>query len=271
MTKGRTSLFTLILLLVCTMLTPSSAEAAAVELSAPIQASFNKTVASADSSTAAKLNALYKELGTLLEQDRNSETKIKALHYRNEEALIALRKQIREMDAGKLDKLSTQVLQTKNKYEPLFTRYTAANKQITVAKPLKNKLLNSLLRAQADALKLSVQLARQDIRSKEDALRTAKTATALKIKNARNTLATIDPLKVQIKAQRSAASLPRKSLSPVWTNFKYAIKQGEAKSTLDSLSTLVRLSRQIMDQQNKIDALEIKISEIITRLKAQIL
>jgi hypothetical protein len=271
MSKGKSILLSLILLLMYTILSPSPAEAAAVELSVPIQASFNKTAASADSATAVKLNTLYKELGTLLEQDRNSEAKIKALHYRNEEALIVLRKKIREIDADKLNKLTTQVLQTKERYKPLFAHYTSANKQITLAKPLKNKVLNSLLRAQADALKLSVQLARQDIKNKEDSLKSAKTATALKIKNARNTLATIDPLKVQIKAQRSAANLPRKSLSPVWTNFKYAIKQGEAKSTLDSLSTLVRLSRQIVDQQKKIDSLEIKISDIITRLKAQIL
>jgi hypothetical protein len=60
-------------------------------------------------------------------------------------------------------------------------------------------------------------------------------------------------------------------LSPVWTNFKYAIKKSEAKSTLDALATLVMLSRQITEQQQKIYLLEIKIGDIIVRTKAQFL
>ncbi|WP_373232912.1 hypothetical protein [Cohnella sp.] len=270
MPKVKPALCVLFLLLTCVFFAAIPASAATVELSAPIRGAFDKTVASADSKTATKLNSLYKELGTLLEQDRNTEAKIKALHYRNEEALIALRKQIRVIDADKLGKLEAQVKQTKDRYKPLFALYTSVNKQITIAKSLKNKTLNSLLRAQADGIKLSVQFARQDIKNKENNFKAAKGAAALKIKAARDTLATIDPLKVQIKAQRSAASLPRKSLSPVWTNFKYAIKKSDARSTLDSLAMLVILTRQIMNQQLKIEALEIKISGIITRTKAQI-
>lgn len=271
MSKEKTTLFVIFLVLACVLFAVSPVSAATVELTAPIRTAFDKAVAAADSKTAAKLNSLYTELSSLLEKDRNTEAKIKALHYRNEEALIALRKQIREIDADKLDKLEEQVKQTKDRYKPLFELYTSVNKQITFARPLKNKTLNSLLRAQADGIKLSVQIARQDIKNKENSLKAAKTATALKIKTARDTLATIDPLNVQIRAQRSAASLPRKSLSPAWTNFKYAIKKSDAKSTSNSLTTLVTLCRQIMDQQVKIDALEGKINEIITRTKAQIL
>jgi hypothetical protein len=245
--------------------------AATVELTVPIKSAFDATAAAADSQTAAKLNLLYRDLGALLAQDRNSEVKIKALHYRNEEQLIALRKQIQVIDADKLNKLETQVKQTRERYKPLFAMYTSLNQQITVARSMKNKTLNAVLRTQADAMKLAVQFARQDIKSDESALQTAKAATARKIQAARETLSAIDPLKVQVKAQRNAASLPRASLSPVWTNFKHAIKKIETKSTLDSLATLVMLSRQIAEQQQKIYALEVKITDILVKTKAQIL
>jgi hypothetical protein len=245
--------------------------AATVELTVPIKSAFDATAAAADSQTAAKLNLLYRDLGALLAQDRDSEVKIKALHYRNEEQLIALRKQIQVIDADKLNKLETQVKQTRERYKPLFAMYTSLNQQITVARSMKNKTLNAVLRTQADAMKLAVQFARQDIKSDESALQTAKAATARKIQAARETLSAIDPLKVQVKAQRNAASLPRASLSPVWTNFKHAIKKIETKSTLDSLATLVMLSRQIAEQQQKIYALEVKITDILVKTKAQIL
>ncbi len=274
MPQGKPAPFVLFLTLLCAIVftvPAGKAAAATVELTVPVKTAFDKTAASADSPTAAKLNSLYQDLGTLLGQDRDIETKIKALHYNNEETLIALRKQIRVINADKLSKLEAQVKLTKDRYKPLFEAYASVNKQITIARSLKNKTLNALLRTQADALKLSVQYAREDIRAKEAPLKEAKEATSRLIKAARETLAGIDPLKVQIKAQRSAASLPRASLSPVWTNFKYAIKQNEAKSALDSLGTLVMLSRQIVDQQQKIYALEVKITDIIVKTKAQIL
>lgn len=250
---------------------PVSVAAATIELTTPIKVSFDKTTTSANTQTATKLVTLYRELGSLLEQDRNSESKIKSLHYRNEEALIALRKQIREIDADKLSKLEAQVKQTKERYEPLFALYASVNEQIRAAKYLKNKTLNALLRAEADGMRPAILLARQDIKNKEVELKAAKVSTAKTIKSARETLAAIDPLKVQVKSQRSAASLPRKSLSPAWTNFKYAIKKSEAKGTLDALETLVMLSRQIAEQQQKIYLLEVKISDIIDRTKTQFL
>jgi hypothetical protein len=181
-----------------------------------------------------------------------------------------LRKQIRAIDADKLNNVETQVKQTRERYKPLFAMYTSLNQQITVARSMKNKTLNAVLHTQADAIKLTVQFAREDIKSKEAVLQATKAATARKIQAARDSLAAIDPLKVQVKAQRNAASLPRASLSPVWTNFKYAIKKSEAKSTLDSLATLVILSRQIVEQQQKIYALEVKITDILVKTKAQI-
>jgi hypothetical protein len=271
MPQGKPALFFFLIVLLFAIFTATPAVAATVELSVPIKVTFDKAVASADSQTAAKLNSLYRELGTLLEQDRNSETKIKALYYRNQEALIALRKQIREIDADKLSQLEAQVLQTKEQYKPLFTQYNSINKQISLARAIKSKTLSSVLRAQADGMKPAVEFAREHIKLRETELKEAKVNTNRIIKAARANLETIEPLEVQIRSQRSAASLHRKSLSPVWTNFKYAIKKSAARSTLDSLATLVMLSRQIAFQQQKIYTLEVKISDIITKTKAQIL
>ncbi|KIL37559.1 hypothetical protein SD71_02785 [Cohnella kolymensis] len=263
-------IFTVLAALVCLTSIPAAMSAATVELTAPIKAAFDKTAASADGKTAAVMSSLYNALGIYQEEDRNWEGKIKALHYQNEQALIAVRKQIKEIDADKLKKLDTEVKQTRERYKPLFAGYTALNKQISASRKLKNKNLTAALSAQADVMKLAVQLARQDIDAKETALKTAKDSTARTIKTLRDALAAIDPLKVQITAQRSAASLPRKGLSPVWTNFKYAIKKTDAKRTFDSLETLVFLSRQIVQQQQKIHALETRISGIISKVKAQI-
>lgn len=265
-------LFVFMFFICISVLSPSLASAStAIELTVPIKLAFDKTVSAADSQSATRLNTLYSELDAHLKQDTDLEARIKALHYRNEESLIAVRKEIRSINSDQIDNLAKQVQTTKDRYQPLFDAYAALNKQISLAKPLKNKALNALLRTQADAMKLSVQYAREDIRAKEASLKSIKAATSKKMKAARTSLAAIDPLTVQIKAQRSATSVPRSNRSPVWTNFKYAIKKSEIRGTLDALSTLVNLTRQIVAQQQKIEALELKILDKITQTKAQFL
>ncbi|MFC5469318.1 hypothetical protein ACFPPD_11350 [Cohnella suwonensis] len=245
------------------------ASAAAVELTAPIKAAFDATVKAADAGNAAKLTRLYADLAALLAQDVALEARIKTAHFANEEAIGAARKRIRDIDADKLAKLDAQVKQAKERYRPLFDAYAGLNKQITAARLLKNKTLNSLLRTQADAMKLPVQLAREDIRAKTEAHQDAKATAARKIKSARDWLSAVEPLQTQIKAHRSAAGLPRSSRSPAWTNFKHASKKSEVRGTLDSLGMLTTLSRQIVERQQKILALEGKIAEIVAETKAR--
>ncbi|MBO9597222.1 MAG: hypothetical protein J7559_05305 [Cohnella sp.] len=249
---------------------PAAMQAAAVELSAPIKADFDKTVAAADAGMAAKLKQLYPALQASLNEDLQLMAQIKAQRYANEQALLALRKEIRVIDGAKLDKLKAEVAQMKAKYKPLFDEYTALNKQIAVIRKLKSKLLNDALRIQADAMKVATQLARDNIRAKEAELKNAKAAASAKIKAARDTLGETDTLKVKIKSLNGAAALPRKSQSPVWTDFKYAIKKSETRSALNALETLTSLAKQVADKQREVLAAEKKIAAVIAKTKTQI-
>ncbi|WP_027086127.1 hypothetical protein [Cohnella panacarvi] len=249
---------------------PAAMQAAAIELTAPVKADFDKTVKGADAGSAAKLKQLYPALQASLNEDLQLKAQIKAQHYANEQALLALRKEIRLVDGAKLDKLKGEVAQMKAKYKPLFDEYTALNKQIAIVRKLKSKLLNDALRFQADAMKVATQLARDKIRAKETELKNAKAAAAAKIKAARNTLGETDTLKVKIKSLNSAAALPRKSQSAVWTDFKYAIKKSETRSALNALDTLASLAKQVADKQREVLAAEKKIAAVIAKTKTQI-
>ena len=250
---------------------PAGVSAAAIELTSSLKASLDKTAASADAKKGARLRELYAELGTQLKADKDAAAKVKALQYRNEEAAILVRKQIREIDAAKVSRSAADVQQAKTRYKPLFDGYTALNKQLSLAKSLKSKTLSSALSLQAQVMKLSVQAAREDIKKKEAAHKAAKTAASGKIKAARDSLAAIDSLKVQIRAQRSSLSATRNGLSPVWSNFKYALKKNDAGSAGNALASLVASFKSIVAQQSKIYALETKISDTISATRARYL
>jgi len=84
-------------------------------------------------------------------------------------------------------------------------------------------------------------------------------------------LAAIDPFKVQIKAHRSSLSQMRASQSPVWSNFKYALKKYDANGAHNTLASLVASAKQIAAQQQKIYTLEAKISDVVAATRSRYL
>lgn len=249
---------------------PLGASAATIEFTSTVKTSLDRTIAKADSGQADKLNARYNELLSLLQQDDELDARIKALHSGNTDAAAALSKQIKGIDREKLDKLTADVAQTKEKHKPLFASYTDLNKQLELARQLKNKPLTEMLRFQAEVVKLTVQAARAEIKTKEEPLKAAKDTNAKLVKKIRAKLDDADPLKEQIKAKQSAIKIAERGLSPLWNTFKQAAKQGDVSITLETLSSLVTLAGQINDEKQKIVALETKVSDIIAAAKAMI-
>lgn len=249
---------------------PTALLAASMEFTASIKTAWDKTLAKADLTMKAKLNVLYKDFTALQVQEQNTDEQINKIHYANEQAELALRKQIKLIDAAKLEQLENQVKATRDRYKPLFEMYSSVNQQITAARAFKDKNLNAFLRSQADSMKIAVQIARQDIKAKEEALKTAKTLTAKKMKTLRDILAGADPLEIEIRAQKSAISSTKKRASSSWTTFTQAVKKLEASSTYDSFSSVVSYTRQAAYQKQNIQTLENRISDIIAKAKKQL-
>ncbi|TXK81449.1 hypothetical protein [Paenibacillus sp. N3.4] len=77
-------------------------------------------------------------------------------------------------------------------------------------------------------------------------------------------------VKTQIKAKQTAIRTSKASMSPNWSAFKLAAKKEDPSGVLSSLSSLLSLSRQIIEEKQKILKLENRISDIIAAAKAQI-
>jgi len=248
---------------------PHSVMAASGQLTATDLSAFEKTASAAEKPISDKMRALLHDLVLLQEEERDWEAKFKAVRYRNEESFIEIRKLIKLIEAEKLNKLENQVKQTRERYQPLFQAYSTLNQQISAARRLKNKELILVLRSQADVMKAAVQLARQDVRSKEAALRAVKAAKAAKVKKIRGILGETETIQVQIKETKNSISMLNKQASPIWSNFKLAVRQNNARSTSDSLSALVSIIRRTVNYTKDIHALEQKISGILVKAKEQ--
>ncbi|UVI30755.1 hypothetical protein [Paenibacillus spongiae] len=243
---------------------------AAISISSTFQSSLDKTLAAADGTMSSKISSQYKDFASLQQEDARWDASIKAIHYQNEEAESLLRKQIKLIDAAKIDKLELQVKQTRERNKKLLDLYASLNRQIAASRSIGTKEMTSMLRSQAEALKPAVQLARQDIRNKEDALKAAKANAARMMKKIRAALDETDPLVIRIKAERSSTDIPKKSLAAEWKKAGNAVKKRDAAATLASLTTSVSLTRQIIEQKRKIHTLETKIAAVIQQAKSQL-
>jgi uncharacterized cupredoxin-like copper-binding protein len=268
--KLRLTAVLVVALFLTTTLWSSSVFAATLQFTDAVKASLTKTAQAAGGAKQTKLMKQYDDLASLQKQSADWDSKTSTLHYSNETILSSLRKKIKDIDADKIIKLEDQVKQTKAKYQPLFTTYSSLTKQATAAKSLKDKTLYKALRGQADVLKITVDLARQDIRAKETSLKTAKTDKSRKATQVRSILSEIDPLKTKIKSERSLQSTPNKSITTEWTNFKGAAKKGDADRSSDSLARLLTLSGQVSTYKQNIYNLEVKISAVLGRAKLQL-
>ncbi|NRF92561.1 hypothetical protein HQN89_16320 [Paenibacillus frigoriresistens] len=245
------------------------ASAASFEITTTIQASLDKTIAGATQTQANKISSLYSEFLTLQKQEQDWDAKINTLHSRNKDNSAELGNLAKEIDSAKLAKLEEEVTRTRARHQPLLSQYTALNKQIEAARLLNSKSLNAMLRIQAAAMRIPVQLARFDISAKVKASQAAKDKASKATKKIRSSLNDMDPTNVQIKAKQGAIKTIQNSLSPIWSSFKQGAKKEDTSAVQGSLTSMISLSRQMNAEKESIFKLETKISEALAGIKAQ--
>lgn len=259
-----------LLVLLFTLVSPITLAAASYEFSVTAKTAFDKMKAAADKGTSAKLVSYYTELQTSQKQTIEWDLRIDKLHYQNEETELATRKRIREVDAEKLIRLEAVVVQTKKKYEPLFHLYDTLNQQLNIAKSFKDKILTNVLKPQVETTKAAVSLAKLDIRNKETTLKAAKANTAKTIKDLRELLSGIDPLKVKIKASKSAISSIKKQFMTETAILNQVVKKGDSSATLSSFIRMLAHTKQINEQKQKTYAYEEQTKVLIAKVDAKI-
>lgn len=249
----------IIRIVICAMIVMAigsiTVSAATVELELPIQTSLDKISKSTDTTFKAKVLGLTASLLTSQEQIKSWELKIVEIHSSNEEALLRLQQQIKEIDAVKIELLASDLEKTKDRYRPIFTAYNP---------------LSTLLGSKIKVATAAVQLARADIELKQSKLKKAKDHKANTVRLIRGTLAQINDYRVQAKAAKSNVSLQKTRMTAAGKSFNLAIKKADMKSGLDYLTSLAALSKQMVEQKQKIQAAERIISSIIMKAKDQI-
>jgi len=260
----------LVLFTLAVLLAAAPVYAADPTLTPTQQKAFDRTVAAADSAGAAQLTQQYRDYESLLRTSQEWDRKIEALRSQNAQREANIRKRIPEIDAPRLDQLKRAYESAKTQYQKTRAMYQSINQQYEVAKKMKNSWLADVLKLQANLLKMSTEQARIEMKAREAAHQAAKKAADAKKKNIRDTLSGIQQLQTRVRAAKSALKSPRDSRGTVWKSFTSSLTKQDTPSATRFLTSVNQLTRQIIDQQQKIYALESQIADTLFTAQRQL-
>ncbi|MEO3945401.1 hypothetical protein [Gorillibacterium sp. CAU 1737] len=246
-----------VLILAVAVMLPSPVSAA-VEITPTVVTAFEKLTAAAPADTAGKLRSRYAEFVETQAKERSSDQEIASTRTRAEETRLEVAKRMKEWDTLKLSRLEKQVKELKERRQPLFDSYSLLQQQLSVAKSLKSKSAITLTQAQLNALKIPVQLAREEIKQKEASLKEAKAARTAHLKKVRSVLAEVDSVNLKLKTERSKASAANKIVTAESKVFSAAARKGDASGTLASLNRLSPSARDTLAAKQRMLELERK-------------
>jgi hypothetical protein len=259
----------LMLIVLVALLIPEQAWAAsAAEFSPSVRKAYDKVVGSAAGTLQSELKAQDERLQAMQEQDRKLDADITGIHRTNEELLKSIQARTKTAEQERIAKLSQTVTETKAKYKPLFTLQTALNTQLTAAKKLKNKTLTAALEDQIDTVKAAALLAREDIRYKESLYTKGKADKNKKSKEIRTILEDIDGIKDRVQTAKSTSVQTGKQITSGLKSLASIAKQGDGQRTLTSVSSLVALTDQLLNQKSAVISLENKVRSVLDKAEA---
>jgi hypothetical protein len=240
------------------------------ELTTNGKKTLDEIIKSASPAIAERMRSQYDEfLATQRTQERTV-TENKQSRVKNAENEAKLRQDIRNVDQAVIQKYEQQVQQAKSRYHPIFDQYSQLNQQLALARKLKDKELTAMLRSQADIMKITVQIARQDLRNKQDDLSKARSNRTSKIKKLRNSLERIDTWENKMKIERHTMSQVKQRQAFSWKNFQEQIKNKNTAEASTTLSSLNLVAKQLLEHHREVGRLESRIAQHLVEVRKQL-
>ncbi|WP_410771462.1 hypothetical protein [Fontibacillus sp. BL9] len=200
------------------------------------------------------IDRLYDDFTALKTANALEKQQIQSLSKENNDKLKEINRNVQLIDKSKLDQLKSISDQAQQKYGPLLKEYTNLGKKAAEARKRKDQKSALLYDLKRNAIKTSVNQARQEIAGKKKVLASARKQATAKAKVVKDTLLGVQSLKKQITAENQHISEINKTKSAADKRYKTAVKQGNAVAAAAELELMVDALTQIQASQQKIFA-----------------
>jgi hypothetical protein len=216
------------------------------------------------------INVLHGNYTALQASIKTDSLKIQKLRKQNNDDLKSINIIVKATDKALLSRLTAEASTVQKKHAPLLEQYNSLSKQYTEAKKAKDLKTATLLDLKRNKLKAAATLARTEIKTKTDALASARKQTTAKVKPVKDALAPITNLKKQITDENKNVTSAQKVRSEADKLYKTAINQGDAIAAATKMKTSYEQMVRIHSMQQNIYNWELKISQVLRSAESKL-
>ncbi|WP_138494229.1 hypothetical protein [Paenibacillus pinistramenti] len=241
-------------------------------LAAAVGLGFVTPRAYADSwgSALSSLDAVHDSFSALEAIVKAEKAEITAINKKNNTQLSQINASIQVIDKTKIDQLKSAAEAAAKKYAPLLEEYASLGKQSAAARKNKDKKTADLLDLKRNKLKASVDAAKLEIKTKKEALASARKLAAAKKKTVQDALLPVKTLKQQITAENKLVSAASKNITAADKLYRAAVKQGNAVTAAAEMTLMYSELGKIHASQKKIRTWADKITATLNAAQAKL-
>ncbi|WP_136605015.1 hypothetical protein [Paenibacillus dokdonensis] len=195
---------------------------------------------------------------------------IQALRKQNNDKLKDINTKVQSIDKAKIDKLKVDADQIEKKFAPLLKEYTELGKKASEARKHKDQKAALLYDLKRNHIKSAAIAARQEVKTRKDALATARKQASVKAKVVKDTLTQVQTLKKHITSENLKVTDVNKTKTAADKRYKAAVKQGDAIAAAEGMRLMVGVLTQVHASQLKIFEWERQITQTLRTAEAKL-
>ncbi|GGA28161.1 hypothetical protein [Paenibacillus physcomitrellae] len=216
------------------------------------------------------LDGLHDSYTALESVVKAEKAQITAINKTNNDQLSRINAGIQAIDKTKIGQLQNTADAASKKYAPLLAEYSALGKQAAAARKSKDKKAADLLDLKRNKLKPSVDAAKQEIKTKKDALAAAKKQAAAKKKGVQDALLPVKTLKQQMTAENKLVTEANRRKSTAEKLYRTAVKQGNAIAAAAEMAVMYSELGKVHTSQVKLRTYADKITASLKTAQAKL-
>jgi len=211
-----------------------------------------------------QIDALYNQLLTLRQQDKDLDVQMKAQHDLNNAAIKALYGQISQSDISQIKVIHDQNKALRDANHSLFDQWNTLIEQWKVAKTAKDEKLTAEVRLKLNELKKQLQPIHDQIKANNATIKNVEARVNATRKQIQVVLNPIKPLEQQMKTLWSTERSYQAQRIAGWKAFNDAVNNGDTDSAVKALTQIVTAKQQILNTREQIYSLEQQIGTALS-------
>jgi hypothetical protein len=203
-----------------------------------------------------QFDALYNQILSLRQQDKDLEVQMKAQHDQNSAAIKAINAQVSSNDLAQIKAVRDQNKTLRDANKALYDQWSSLSKKLKNAMAAKDEKLSAEIRLQLNEVKKQLKPIQDQMKANEASIKNQITTVNMARKKIHDLLSPLKPIEQQMKSLWGTEPTLQQQREAGWKAFNDAVKNGDIQGAIQALTQIVTAKQQILETRKQIYSLE---------------